>query len=319
MSRHPEADLGRVRTYRAADRPSLVRADALARPVNAGASVAELLDSLPDLLKVRELRQLAEAVVVARKNGAPVVIAAGAHVIKSGLSPLIVDLMERGLCTAIALNGAGVIHDLELALFGKTSEDVDSALDDGSFGFAEDTAARLNEAVARAHQSGEGYGEGVGAFLAGHEPAVLYRENSIAYAAHRLGIPLTVHVALGTDIVHQHPTADGAAIGATSMRDFRILVEVVRALSGGVWLNIGSAVLLPEVFLKALATARNLYGSIEGFTTANLDMLTHYRPMTNVVRRPTRRGGSKGLSLTGHHEILVPLLCAAIKERWSKA
>jgi hypothetical protein len=320
MGRHPEADLGRVRTYPASQRHSLVSAAALARPVHAGATVAELLDSLPGLLKARELLRLADAVVAARRAGAPVIVAAGAHVIKVGLSPLLIDLMEHGLVTAVALNGAGVIHDLELALHGRTSEDVDSALDEGSFGFAADTAQALNGAVTRGHRQELGYGESVGAWLDALEPERCpHRALSIVHAAYRLGLPLTVHVALGTDIVHQHPDADGAAIGATSLRDFRVLAEVVRHLAGGVWLNVGSAVLLPEVFLKALSVARNLHGPVEGFTTANLDMIPHYRPLTNVVRRPTRQGGSVGLSLTGHHEILVPLLCAAIHERWSAA
>jgi hypothetical protein len=296
-----------------------VQASALARPLRPGATVAELLQSLPDLLKARELRELVEAIVLARRAGAPVVLACGAHVIKVGLSPLLVDLMKRGLVTALALNGAGVIHDLEMALFGRTSEDVDAALEEGRFGFAGDTAEALNQAVLRAHERGLGYGEGLGAWLDALEPARCpHLGLSVVHAAHRLGLPLTVHVALGTDVVHQHPSADGAAIGATSMRDFRVLVEVVRHLRGGVWLNIGSAVLLPEVFLKALSVARNLYGPIEGFTTADLDMLPHYRPLTNVVRRPTRQGGGRGLAITGHHEILVPLLCAALQDRWAE-
>jgi hypothetical protein len=314
VGRHPEADLRRVRTFPAAGRESLVHSMSVARPLGPGATVAELLASLPDALKARELLQLAGAIVEARRGGAPVVLATGAHLVKVGLSPLVVDLMQQGLLTAVALNGAGVIHDFELARFGRTSEDVESALQDGSFGFAAETAAELNGAVARGNERSLGYGEAVGEYLDGAECA--HRGLSIVHAAWRLRLPLTVHVALGTDIVHQHPSADGAAIGAASMRDFRVLVEVVRRLAGGVWLNVGSAVLLPEVFLKALSVARNLYGPVEGFTTANLDMLAQYRPLHNVVRRPTRTGGSVGLSLTGHHEIMVPVLCAAIKELW---
>ena len=319
MSRHPEADLSRVRTYRAADRPSLVAADALARPVNAGASVADFLDSLPDLLKVRELRQLAEAVVVARKNGAPVVIAAGAHVIKAGLSPLIVDLMDRGLCTAVALNGAGIIHDFEVALVGATSEDVDETLGPGRFGMADETGRLLNQIIAEAAKDNLGFGQAVGRYLAQAAQAdAPHRNRSLAASAHDLGVPVTVHVAIGTDITHMHPKASGAAIGDVSLRDFRYFTSCVARLRRGVYMNCGSAVVLPEVFLKAVALARNRGVSLDGLTTINLDFARLYRPHTNVVSRPTA-GIGRGFSLIGHHELMIPLLAAALIERSSEA
>ncbi len=317
MSRFPEADLRKVKTIPHGERPRHVSREEFARPVAADATLSEFLDALPRFLKAQELAVLVEAICEARRKGAPFVIAMGAHLLKVGLAPLLIDLMEKGFLTALALNGAGVIHDVEIALFGRTSEDVASSLDDGTFGFSAETAEAVNGAVLQGHRKNLGYGEAMGFFLDRLKNCP-YRHLSLLHAAHRLGLPVTVHVALGTDIVHQHPSADGQAIGATSMRDFRILCEVLRHLSGGVWLNLGSAVVLPEVFLKALSVARNLYGPIQDFTTANLDMLQHYRPSQNVVRRPTRLGSSRGISITGHHEILVPLLCAAMKSQWAK-
>jgi hypothetical protein len=236
----------------------------------------------------------------------------GAHVIKTGVSPVFVDLMRRGFVSAVALNGAGIIHDFEVALSGATSEDVDEALGPGRFGMAEETGVLLNEAIRRGAGRGEGLGQSVAAFLDERNPA--HADLSIAVAAHRLGIPLTVHVAMGTDIIHMHPDASGAAIGETSLRDFRFFASSVARLRGGVYLNCGSAVVLPEVFLKAVALARNQGFSLEGLTTVNLDFLRMYRPQTNVVSRPIVGTGGVGISLVGHHEVLIPLLAAAVIE-----
>jgi hypothetical protein len=224
---------------------------------------------------------------------------------------VVVDLMERGAITALATNGAGCIHDLELAMMGRTSEEVAEALDDGSFGMARETSERLNAAIARGAESGLGMGECVGSEIL--EGAYPHRQRSILAAARRLGLPVTVHSAIGTDIHHMHPGADGAALGATSYRDFETLAGLVAGLHDGIYFNVGSAVILPEVFLKALALARNLGHRVERFTTVNLDFIRHYRPAVNVVERPTRLGG-RGISLVGHHEILVPLLAAGVIE-----
>jgi hypothetical protein len=221
--------------------------------------------------------------------------------------------MERGIVTAVAMNGAGIIHDFELALMGHTSEEVDAEIDDGRFGMAEETGRILNEAIGRGAKKGEGLGEAIGRHIDGHPDQFPNRATSILAAGARLGLPVTVHVALGTDIIHMHPSADGAAIGATSLLDFRRLAAVVAGMDGGVYLNIGSAVILPEVFLKALSLGRNLGHPLANITTVNMDFLSHYRPQTNVVRRPTQKGG-KGYSLTGHHEIMLPLLAASVRE-----
>jgi hypothetical protein len=235
----------------------------------------------------------------------------GAHVIKTGLSPVLIDLMERGYVSALAMNGAGIIHDFEVALAGATSEDVDEALGPGRFGMAEETATLLNEAIRAARAGSKGLGQGVACFLAERQPE--HGSKSLAVAAQRLGIPLTVHVAVGTDIIHMHPAASGADIGETSLRDFRYFTACVARLTGGVYLNCGSAVILPEVFLKAVALARNQGASLEGLTTVNLDFIRMYRPQTNVVTRPVAGIGT-GISLVGHHEILIPLIAAAVIE-----
>jgi hypothetical protein len=235
----------------------------------------------------------------------------GAHVIKTGLSPVVIDLMERGYVSALAMNGAGIIHDFEVALAGATSEDVDEALGPGRFGMAEETGTLLNEAIRAARAANKGLGQGVAGFLAGRQPE--YGSKSLALAAHRLGIPLTVHVAVGTDIIHMHRAASGADIGETSLRDFRYFTACVARLRGGVYINCGSAVILPEVFLKAVALARNQGASLEGLTTVNIDFLRMYRPQTNVVTRPVAGIGT-GISLVGHHEILIPLIAAAVIE-----
>lgn len=305
-----EIDLSGVRTYCAAQRPSLVKTDQEGRPPRAGMSFGEFLDGLPAVLKADDLRAVAQAIVSAEKKGKPVIAMLGGHVIKTGCSPVLGDLAERGFITHFASNGSAAVHDAELACCGHTSEDVATQLEDGSFGMAADTAALINSAASRAAASGEGLGEAVGAMLL--EEGAPYHERALLARCSRLEIPYTLHVALGTDIVHQHPGADGASIGAASLRDFRILAATVAKLGqGGVVLNLGSAVIMPEVFLKALAVARNLGHPVFAFTTANFDMFQHYRPTVNVVQRPTA-GGGKGYALTGHHEIMIPLLAAAV-------
>jgi hypothetical protein len=239
----------------------------------------------------------------------------GAHPIKVGLNPILIDLMKRGVVSCLAMNGAGIIHDLELALVGKTSEEVEAGIDTGSFGMARDTAELLNGAIARGAKQGIGLGQAVGDLIS--HGAFPYKTMSLLATGSRLGIPITVHVAIGTDIIHMHPSADGAAIGATSLEDFKRLTSVVAHLDGGVYLNLGSAVLMPEVFLKALTIARNLGHRVVDFTTVNMDFLQQYRPVTNVVRRPTQAGG-RGYALTGHHEIMFPLLAAGVIEALGK-
>jgi deoxyhypusine synthase len=282
------------------------------RPHRAGAPFAGFLADLPRILAASELRAAIDAWSRAWRGGRLVVFGFGAHVIKVGLAPLLVDLLERGAIGALATNGAACVHDLELAMMGRTSEDVAAALDRGTFGMARETAERLNRAIAEGASRGLGMGESVGReILQGR--GYPQRKRSVLAAAARLGIPVTVHVAIGGDIHHMHPSADGAALGATSYRDFETLAALVARLERGVFLNVGSAVILPEVFLKALALARNLGHRVERFTTVDLDFERHYRPRVNVVERPTRLGG-RGISLVGHHEIMVPLLAAGVIE-----
>jgi len=306
-----EIDLSRVRTFPLASRTSKVEAQALGRPVARGATIAELLASLPDLLAGRDLREAAAEIARRRKRGAAVLLGMGAHPIKVGLSPLIVDLLERRVVSGVAMNGAGIVHDFELALVGRTSEEVADQLADGSFGMAEETARFLNEAAREGRQAGIGLGAAVGRKIV--DAALPNASLSILAAGARLDVPITVHVAVGTDIVHMHPGADGAAIGDTSLRDFRVLAEEVARLEGGAFVNLGSAVILPEVFLKALSLARNVGRTVNDVFTLDMDFNRHYRPLTNVVARPTLQGG-RGIHLTGHHEIMFPLLCAAIRE-----
>ncbi len=273
----------------------------------------DLIDSLPAILAADNLRAIVEAVVEAVRNDRPVIWGMGAHVIKVGLSPIVIDLMESGVITAVALNGAGVIHDVELALIGETSEDVAANLPEGAFGMVEETATFINSALEwPAPAAHPGFGALVGQHLLAQRPP--HSSVSLLAAGARLGVPVTVHVALGTDIVHMHPSADGAATGRATFADFQKFTSIVSELEGGVYLNVGSAVVLPEVFLKALTVARNLGHAVERFTTANLDMTQHYRSLENVVRRPTL-GRGQGLTITGHHEIMVPLLAHAIQER----
>ena len=276
-------------------------------------TVAGLLASLPRQLGSQSLLSVIDAVVAARQQGKPVVLALGGHVIKCGLQPVLKSLIEADVITAVALNGAGSIHDFEIALIGATSEDVGAVLHAGTFGMAEETGAEINAALKAGVAQGLGYGESVGRMI--NERELPYRRESLQALCVERGIPLTVHVAIGTDITHQHPSADGAVLGQASYTDFKILTRVVSELGdGGVYLNIGSAVLLPEVFLKALSIAQNLGHHVDHFTTANFDMQQHYRPLTNVVKRPTS-GKSRGYTVTGHHEIMIPLLAAGILDR----
>jgi hypothetical protein len=308
---YEEFDLSGVKTYPLRSRQSKVTLAQFATPYTKGSGFSGFVGSLPGLLAAQDFKDVVRAIVDAKNNGRAIVWGLGAHVLKTGLSPVLVDLMERGFVSAIATNGAGIIHDFEIALSGGTSEDVDAALGPGRFGMAEETGVGLNRAINDGVAAGLGLGQSVGKYLEAVRPP--FAQISIAAAAWRLQIPLTVHVAIGTDIIHMHPQASGAAIGDASLRDFKYFVSTVAKLEGGVYLNCGSAVVLPEVFLKAVAIARNDGRSLGGLTTVNLDFLRHYRPLTNVVTRPTL-GSGKGYALTGHHELLIPLLAAALLE-----
>ena len=289
---------------------------ALAKPHKKGGSFSDFLDTLPGILAAGNFKDVVAAIIKAHKQGRTVALGMGAHVIKTGLAPLIIDLMERGVVNSVSMNGAGIVHDFELAYMGGTSEDVDKEIGSGKFGMAEDTGRILNNAIKTGVKKGLGLGRSVGEKIA--RSRFPHKDLSILAAGARLDIPVTVHVAIGTDIIHMHPQMDGALTGKGSQLDFQLFVSVVESLEGGVFLNIGSAVIMPEVFLKAVTLARNLNkGKPKKFTTVNMDFTQHYRPVTNVVRRPTMNGG-RGISLTGHHEIMVPLLYAAIVEGLDK-
>lgn len=307
---YDEFDASDVATYPLASRPSKVSHREFARVWDPSTGVAGWFDALPSLLAAADLRAVVAAIDAARTAGRGIVWGMGAHVIKAGLAPVLIDLMERGYVSAVALNGAGLIHDYEVALGGQTSEDVDAALGKGQFGMSEETGRGLNEIISAGVSAGLGIGQAVAAHLARTAPP--FAHLSLLASAARLEVPVTVHVALGTDIIHMHPVASGAALGEGSLRDFRYLTSSVAKLAGGVYLNCGSAVLLPEVFLKAVSLVRNRGISLDGLTTVNFDFLRLYRPETNVVRRPVA-GIGKGYSITGHHEILIPLLAAALK------
>jgi hypothetical protein len=310
--RYREVDLTRVRTVPVGNRSTKVDTSLLASVPGGDRSFHAFLDSLPDVLAARDLRLLAEAIAHAKKHQRGVLFLIGGHVAKVGLGPLVVEWLRRGIVTHVAMNGAAAIHDFELAAFGKTSEDVESGLVDGSFGMAEETGAAMNQAASQAAGSDHGLGEGLADSLS-HRTTLPGAEASILFGARQTGIPITVHVALGSDVIHQHPTADGAALGATSHRDFKRLAASLSSIhEGGVVINLGSAVLLPEVFLKALSVARNLdQGRPTGFVAADFDMQRHYRPRVNVVERPTKPAGI-GIQITGHHEIMFPLLSWAV-------
>ena len=306
---YDEFDLSDVRTYPLKSRKSKARAEDFARPCDPTATVRTFVDSLPDILAAADFKAIVDAIADAKRRDGGILWGLGAHVIKTGLGPVVIDLMERGFVSAIATNGAAVIHDFEIALVGATSEDVDEALGPGTFGMAEETGRLLNGAINDGVAAGLGIGQAVTTFLGGKEPQ--YARSSILTAAARLRIPVTVHVAIGTDIIHMHPAASGTALGDGSLRDFRYFVSNVARLERGVYLNCGSAVVLPEVFLKAVALARNRGIALAGLTTVNLDFIQLYRPQTNVVKRPTA-GTGRGYSLVGHHEIMIPLLAAAV-------
>ena len=308
-------DFSKIRTYPVAERSNKVNADSFATPHTAGGSLRGFLDHLPDFLAAQDLKKIVQAVATAVRNQRPVVLMMGAHSIKVGLNPIFVNAMRRGILNAVAFNGAGAIHDFELCYQGETSEDVQRGLDDGSFGMVEETGQRMNAALADGVSRGLGAGRALGeAARAAQYPNLPL---SILATAAELDIPVTVHIAVGTDIIHQHPTTQGSVLGEASYRDFQTFAAVCAQLEGGVVLNIGSAVIMPEVFLKALTIARNLGHKVEHFTTATFDMTRHYRPTENVQRRPTKLGG-QGFYLVGHHEIMIPLLFAAITEELAR-
>lgn len=311
MRSFKRVDLQKVKTYPLKTRRSLIARKSQALPLASGSSVKAFIESLPNILAAKDLKEIIRCMVRARRNHNVILWGLGAHVIKVGLSPILIDLMQKEFVTCLALNGAGVIHDVEMAMIGATSEDVASELDAGNFGMSEETAAFINQAVKQGIDRGQGLGEAVGKALI-HENFP-YEKESLLAAATRLGIPITVHVGIGTDIIHMHPSCDGGAMGEGSHRDFRLLTDVLGNLKEGVYINVGSAVILPEVFLKALNVARNLGFEVDSFTTVNMDFISHYRPVTNVIRRPVLKGG-QGFTLIGHHEIMLPLLAAAIKE-----
>jgi arginine dihydrolase ArgZ-like protein len=303
--------LTHVSTYPLASRPSKVSLDDFARPIQEETSLREFLASLPNILAVQNLRELAARIRRARELEKPIIWGIGGHVIKTGLAPIITDLMKRGLVTAIAANGSVLVHDSEIAMVGSTSEDVDATLGEGVFGGADETGKLLNNAAREGANDGIGLGEATGRSLLALSPK--HADQSLLCAAYEARVPFTAHVTIGGDICHFHPQADGAAIGATTHTDFRLLSELVRRMNGGgVYLNIGSAVTLPEVFLKAVTLVRNLGNDLTDLTTANFDFIQSYRPLTNVVRRPTADGAGLGYSITGHHELTLPLLAAEL-------
>jgi hypothetical protein len=304
-------DFSKVKTYPIKKRFSKVETSLLGKKLHKGARVRSLIQGLPNILGAQNLKAIAQKIAHAHRANKTVLLGMGAHPIKVGLSPLIIDFMERGIIDGVALNGAGVIHDFELAYAGQTSEDVAASLQDGSFGMAEETGTFINEAIIEGCKRELGIGAAVGNAII--QQKLPHRKLSILAAGARLGVPITSHIAIGTDIIHMHPKADGKALGDCSLRDFHTFTSVVATLGGGVYLNFGSAVVLPEVFLKALSLARNLGHPVQNLTTVNLDFLPHYRPLTNVVSRPTLQSG-KGYHLTGHMEIMVPLLFSAVLE-----
>jgi deoxyhypusine synthase len=304
-------DLSKVKTYSLLDRQSKVKTDEFAKIWQKGSSFRSFLDNLPDILAGRDLKEVISAISSAYVDNRTVLFGMGAHVIKVGLNPIIIDLMERGIITGVAMNGAGIIHDSELAMIGQTSEDVAAALGDGSFGMAHETCAFLGQAIKSINGKKTGLGEAVGRAIIDKQLPMM--DQSILAAGVRLGIPVTVHVAIGTDIIHMHPGFDPQKTGAATHRDFRQFSSIVATLEKGVYLNVGSAVILPEIFLKATTLVRNLGYALDEFTTVNLDFIKHYRPLTNVIARPTAKGG-KGISIVGHHEILLPLIAAGVIE-----
>jgi len=304
-------ELGKVNTYPLASRSSKVKLNDFARALGDEASLGEFLEGLPNVLAVQALRKIVERMQRARELGKPIIWGLGGHVIKTGLAPLIIDLMKRGYVSAIAANGSVLVHDAEIAMNGSTSEDVDATLSEGVFGGADETGRLLNGAAQEGAADHIGLGEAVGRNLVAMKPQ--HQKYSLLCAAYESNVPFTIHLTIGGDITHFHPTADGPSLGATTHTDFRLLAELVRRMDGGgVYLNVGSAVVLPEVFLKCVTLVRNLGHPFSKITTANFDFIQSYRPLTNVVRRPTEKGAGEGFSITGHHELTIPLLAAML-------
>lgn len=300
-----------IKTYRLKERPSKVTTKHFAATVDESDSLRRFLNNLPDVLAVQSLREIARQIRRAKESNKPIVWGIGGHVVKTGLAPILIDLMKRGFVTAIAANGSVLVHDAEIALVGFTSEDVDRSLAAGDFGAAAETGDILNLAAMNAVENNIGLGEAMGRELS--ETKLEHENVSILFQAYKNKIPVTAHLAIGADIGHFHPSANGSALGAATHTDFRLFCSIVRELSGGgVYLNLGSAVILPEIFLKAVTVVKNLGFPLADFTTANFDFIQSYRPNTNVVRRPTEAGGGRGFSITGHHEIMIPLLAAQI-------
>jgi deoxyhypusine synthase len=304
-------ELDKVQTYPLASRPSKVSLDDFAKLIAEDSSLKDFLDSLPNILAVQSLRKLVTRMRRARELQKPIIWGIGGHVIKTGLAPIIIDLMKRGFVTAVAANGSVLVHDVEIAMVGSTSEDVDATLGEGNFGGADETGKLLNRAAQEGARDQIGLGEAIGRVLIAQTPK--HANQSLLCAAYESKVPFTAHVTIGGDIAHFHPEADGAALGATTHMDFRLLAELVRRMNGGgVYLNVGSAVVLPEVFLKCVTLVRNLGHELNDITTANFDFIQSYRPLTNVVRRPTADGAGQGYSITGHHELTIPLLAAEL-------
>jgi len=314
---------GGVRTYPLSARKSKVDVRDFAKPCPHGASIKKFLDTLPDILAAQDLRALCLSIREARRRNKPILWGLGGHVIKVGLGPVLIDLINKGYVSGIAMNGAALIHDFEIAIAGSTSEDVDAALEKGQFGMAQETGQGINEIAKLAYRIRIGYGEAAGQYLTSGIVEAKHQDLSVLVAAYKKSVPVTVHLAIGTDIPHMHASADGAALGAATLHDFRLFCALVREMDGGgVYLNWGSAVLLPEVFLKAVSLVRNLGVPLRPITTANFDFIQHYRAVTNVVKRPTaasnpKKGeASRGFAITGHHELLLPLLAAGLVAGW---
>src|SRR5438309_4399172 len=317
--------LGAVHTYPLASRKSKVSIRDFAKPPSTNASLTKFLDSLPNILAAEDLRRLLSAIHMARKQRKAILWGIGGHVIKVGLGPVLIDLLKRGFVSGIAMNGAALIHDFEIALAGNTSEDVEAGIGEGQFGMAAETGQYINEFAKLSHRIRIGYGEAAGQFLTSGIIEVKHADSSVLVAAYKHRIPVTIHLAIGTDIPHMHPAANGAALGDAAHHDFRLFCSLVERMHpGGVYLNWGSAVLLPEVFLKAVSVVRNLGVRLRPITTANFDFIQHYRPLQNVVKRPTAFGrnrsgsASHGFAITGHHELLLPLVAAALAAGWPK-
>jgi len=320
---YPQLDLSQVRTYSVRERESKVATGDFAQPLAPGSSFAQFFASLPNILAGQELRNVVEAIVHAKRNGRPVIITMGAHVIKVGLSPLLIDWMRQGIVAAIATNGAGAVHDTEIARFGVTSEDVGAGIKSGLFGMARETGEFINDAARQAAAEGRGFGETLGTLLwqeeaSGGAPNL---ELSLLANGMRYGVPVTIHVAIGSDIPHPQPSMDGAATGAATFADFKIFAHVVKDLTGGVLINIGSSVVLPTIIEKSLAVCRNLGYEVEDFTGVNFDFIQHYRSTWNPVRRANEltQGRGRGIAITGHHELTIPLLVAAVNEALQEA